>query len=229
MRYNLVMDRLKEIYNKLYRHYGPQHWWPGDTRFEIVIGAILTQNTSWSNVEKAVVNLKPYLDAEILHRMDTARVTEMIKPSGFFNIKAKRIGNFLDWFSGKGYSFSRLMEMDIEELRRELLGINGIGRETADSIILYALGKPVFVIDAYTRRLFGRLGFDMPDDYDDVRMIFENTLGRHEGLFNEYHALIVRHSKECCRKKPACAGCVLADDCAAAAEKYQVSMPFAQL
>ncbi|MBA1336666.1 MAG: Endonuclease III [Firmicutes bacterium] len=214
------MDRLMGIYNKLYRHYGPQHWWPGDTRFEIVIGAILTQNTSWSNVEKAIVNMKPYLEPEILHRMDVNRLAEMIKPSGFFNVKANRIRNFLDWFSGKGYSFSRLMEMDVEELRKELLGINGVGRETADSIILYGLGKPVFVIDAYTRRLFGRLGFDMPDDYDDVRVIFENRLDRHEGLFNEYHALIVRHSKECCRKKPDCANCILASDCAAAAEKY---------
>lgn len=207
------MIKIKDIYNKLYKHYGSQYWWPGDSPFEITIGAILTQNTSWSNVEKAIINLKPFLEIEILYNMEEEKLGELIKPSGFYNIKAKRIKNFLRWFEEKDFSFEKIEDLGVKELREQLLCINGIGRETADSIILYALEKPIFVIDAYTRRMFKRLGLQVPGDYDEVRDMFENNLENDIKVFNEYHALIVRHSKEYCRKKPLCEKCFLRDEC----------------
>jgi len=207
------MNRIKDIYNKLYKYYGEQYWWPGDSPFEIVIGAILTQNISWENVEKAISNLKPFLEPEIIYDMGEEKLSELIRPSGFYNIKAKRIKNFLKWFKEKDFSFEQPEEQEIDELRRQLLCINGIGRETADSIILYALEKPIFVIDAYTRRMFKRLGFMIPDDYDEVRDMFENNLENDIKVFNEYHALIVRHSKEYCRKKSLCEVCCLRSSC----------------
>ncbi len=149
-------NKIQHIYSLLYNHYGAQNWWPGDTPFEIMLGAILTQNTSWANVEKAIINLKPYMDPKTIYEMDTDKLSSLIKPSGFFNIKAKRITNFLKWFYSKDFSLKKLKDMDTQQLRRELLSINGIGRETADSIILYAVEKPIFVIDAYTRRFFTR-------------------------------------------------------------------------
>lgn len=217
---------IKEIYQELYAFYGPQKWWPADTRFEMVVGAILTQNTAWENVEKAILNLKPYLKPEIIFNMDDNKLAELIRPSGYYNIKTKRIKYFLHWFKDKEFSFKNLMVMNTENLRNELLKINGIGRETADSIILYALDKPVFVIDAYTRRFAGRASlfedtgpvrFENTSsarfvgnlDYDQLQRLFESNLERDAALFNEYHALIVRHSKNLCAKKPDCSRCFL--------------------
>lgn len=201
------------LFNKLLAYYGPQHWWPGETEFEVAVGAILTQNTSWENVEKAIALLKPYLDPETVFNMRHDQLANLIRPSGFFNIKAKRLKNFLIWFKEKGFSFDNIKNMDTYRLRNELLNIKGIGRETADSIILYAAGMPIFVIDAYTRRMFSRLGFDVPLDYDDIRECFERNLPRDSQIYNEYHALIVKHSKEYCRKKPLCTQCFLNDCC----------------
>ncbi len=209
------MNRIESIYNRLLEYYGPQYWWPGDTPFEVIVGAILTQNTAWTNVEKAINNLKPFLEPGVLHGMETDRLAQLIRPSGFFNIKARRLKNFLDWFKRKDFCLKALEDYSVEELRKELLSINGIGRETADSIILYALEKPIFVIDAYTRRMFERLGFMVPDDYDDVRRMFEESLEEDTRIFNEYHALIVRHSKEYCTRKPLCGACFLRDCCPA--------------
>jgi len=204
---------LKEIYELLYKHYGPQRWWPADTPFEIIIGAILTQNTAWENVEKAIANLKPYLKPQTIFKMEERILRELIRPSGFFNMKAKKIKNFLLWFKEKNFSIENLKKMDVLTLRSELLKINGIGKETADSIILYALEKPVFVIDAYTKRMFKRMGIIKSDSYDTIQRIFENSLKKELQLYNEYHALIVRHSKNFCRKIPLCDKCFLKNKC----------------
>lgn len=206
-------SRLMAIYRTLYSRYGAQHWWPGDTPFEIIIGAILTQNTSWSNVEKAMVNLKPYLQPHLLYNMEDNKLARLIKPSGFFNIKTKRLKSFLNWFKGRDFSLQSLKALDPYNIREELLSIKGIGRETADSIILYALNIPIFVVDAYTKRMFNRLGFSLPDSYDDIQRFFQANLPKEVQLYNEYHALIVRHCKECCKKRPLCDVCCLRDDC----------------
>jgi endonuclease-3 related protein len=199
----------RDIYNELHSFYGPQNWWPADTRFEVIIGAILTQNASWDNVEKALDRLRPHLEPIKLYEMDTALLAQLIKPSGFFNVKAKRIKHFLEWFSKKNFSCISLKATDIKELRNELLSINGIGKETADCILLYALDMPIFVIDAYTKRMFARLGLLLPTEYDDIQNLFQNNLLNDVGIFNEYHALIVKHCKGYCRKKPGCDKCFL--------------------
>ncbi|QUH24441.1 endonuclease III domain-containing protein [Serpentinicella alkaliphila] len=204
---------LMEIYDKLFNYYGPQNWWPGDTDFEIMLGAILTQNTSWENVEKAILNLKPYLDPYSISKMDENILSVLIKPSGFFNVKTKRIKNFLGWYEQKGFSVNVLREMKTQDLRDELLSVNGIGRETADSIILYAVDKPIFVVDAYTKRLFERIGFEIPKDYDSIQELFHSSLETNTYLFNEYHALIVIHCKTFCKSIGRCENCFLNNCC----------------
>ena len=193
--------------------FGPQHWWPGETSFEIVTGAILTQNTSWINVEKAIANLKSteYLTTEALHHIDISQLAELIRSAGYYNIKAKRLKNFVNWlFENYNGEMSNLELVNTEQLRAELVGINGIGLETADSILLYALSRPVFVVDAYTARITLRHGLIDPGaDYEQLRELFESNLQEDVGLFNEYHALLVRAGKEFCRPKAKCLGCPL--------------------
>ncbi len=206
---------MKTIYETLLRHYGPQRWWPADTPFEVMIGAILTQNTAWSNVEKAIANLREHhcLTPESILAAPTERLAEWIRPSGYFNIKAKRLQNFCRWYCSQG-GWKPLSLRPTPELRRALLSVSGIGPETADDILLYAFGRPVFVIDAYTRRLFARLGkIEGNEPYETLRTLFEETLGTDDPqLFNEYHALIVRHAKEACSKRPRCHRCCLATE-----------------
>lgn len=207
--------RLKTVYNILFRAYGPQHWWPGDTPFEIMVGAVLTQNTAWSNVEKAIANLKAAraLSAEAIVRAHPKQLASWLKPSGYFNIKAKRLHNFCRWYLGGG-GRRKLARLDTAELRRALLSVNGIGPETADDILLYAFGRPVFVVDAYTHRIFSRLGIvDGNEGYEHTRAHFERALGPDVRLFNEFHALIVRHGKDICRPRPRCGECCLAARC----------------
>jgi len=203
--------RLKTVYNMLFRAYGPQHWWPGDTPFEIMVGAVLTQNTTWSNVEKAIANLKgaQVLSAEAIVAAHPKKLASWLKPSGYFNIKARRVKNFLS-FLNKKYrgSLRELFRLKTPALREKLLGVNGIGPETADSIILYAAGRPVFVVDAYTKRLCGLCGVKFAK-YDQYRAFFESRLPRSARLYNEFHALIVRIAKEHCRTKPDCRFCPL--------------------
>jgi len=205
---------LKNVYAKLFSHFGPQHWWPGDTRFEVIVGAILTQNTAWANVEKAIVNLKKagaLKSPAVMKRLTTGKLAGLIRPAGYYNIKAKRLRNFLD-FLGRRYSLSliELSRAETGRLRRELLEVNGIGPETCDSILLYAFGRPLFVVDAYTKRIFSRHGlFEKEAGYADVQKVFMDNLRRKIGLFNEYHALIVRLGKELCRKEPRCGACPL--------------------
>lgn len=209
----MMRKTLTEIYQLLHDAFGPQHWWPGETRLEIIVGAILTQNTNWKNVEKAIVNLKSAvcLNAEVLHGMGPAQLAELIRPAGYYNIKAKRLKNLVDWlFDSYGGDVAGLESVATGQLREQLLAIKGVGRETADSILLYALDRPVFVVDAYTARVAVRHGLIEPDaDYEQLRQLFESNLPEDVGLFNEYHALLVRAGKEFCKTKARCPGCPL--------------------
>jgi endonuclease-3 related protein len=206
-------EDLTEIYKLLCDAFGPQHWWPGETQFEIIAGAILTQNTNWTNVEKAISNLKSadLLDPGKINQLDASQLAELIRPAGYFNIKAKRLKNFLDWlFENYDGELSNLESIDTERLRTELLSIKGVGLETADSILLYAFDRPIFVVDAYTARIVCRHELIGPDaDYEQLRELFESNLPQDVRLFNEYHALLVRIGKEFCRPKARCAKCPL--------------------
>ena len=205
----------EQIYRRLLDCHGPQHWWPGDSPFEVMVGAILTQNTNWSNVEKAIANLQQQdcLDARCILACQDATLAEMLRPSGYFNIKAKRLKAFCQWYLDSGGS-EVLSGWDTNKLRHALLGVHGIGPETADDILLYAFQRPVFVIDAYTHRIFSRLGLvEEGQAYEHLRSLFEEALGPDVARYNEYHALIVKHGKDLCRPKPRCAECCLKPDC----------------
>ncbi|MHC4203778.1 MAG: endonuclease III domain-containing protein [Planctomycetota bacterium] len=209
----MIGETLSEIYQLFYEAFGPQHWWPGENSFEIVTGAILTQNTNWANVEKAIENLKATenLTPDKLHRIDISKLAELIRPAGYYNIKAKRLKNFINWlFDNYDGKMSDLELVDTEQLRAELLSIKGVGRETADSILLYALSRPVFVVDAYTARIVLRHELIDPGaDYEQLRELFESNLPEDVRLYNEYHALLVRVGKEFCKPKARCSGCPL--------------------
>ncbi|GGJ96117.1 endonuclease III [Lentibacillus kapialis] len=204
----------EQLYSRLFDCYGPQNWWPAETPLEMMVGAILVQNTNWRNAEKALLNVEPYLFPESLESLTTDELAQMIRPSGFFNIKAKRIKAFLEWFKTYHYDVERVKESDKQQLRNELLDINGIGRETADAMLLYVFAKPLFVVDNYARRIFYRIGFDMPTTYDGFQNQVENAISGDVQLFNEFHALLVEHAKIHCRKTPVCQGCPLVDVCA---------------
>ena len=210
--------RFITVYKHLHKHYGPQQWWPGDSPFEVMVGAILTQNTAWTNVEKAITNLKQAnaLNPESIVHAKHELLVEWLRPSGYFNIKAKRLKNFCNWYLQQG-GYKPLQRLDDDELRHAVLSVNGVGPETADDIVLYAFDRPVFVIDAYTRRIFSRLGLiDQDLGYETLRHLFEQQLHNEKNkvaLFNEYHGLIVSHAKEHCRVKPQCKGCPLRRGC----------------
>jgi endonuclease III related protein len=212
-----LSHRLLEIYRRLYASYGPQHWWPGETPLEVIVGAILTQSAAWANVEKAIANLKAAgaLSPDSLARLNEGELARLVYPAGYFNAKARKLKAFVallfQRFDGE---LERLLAAPVDELRPLLLATHGIGPETADSILLYAAGRPVFVIDAYTRRLFSRLGMTPGrDSYDSWRALFMENLEADAGLFNEYHALMVRHGKAVCRRQPRCGVCPLLEGC----------------
>lgn len=195
--------------------YGPQEWWPGETEFEVMIGAVLTQNTAWPNVEQAIGNLKQadIFSVDALLDAPQDEVAQLIHPSGYFNIKADRLRQFCRFLQEQGGE-QALRKLKTARLRKLLLSVKGVGPETADDILLYAFQRPVFVIDAYTRRIFSRLGMAIGDEpYEVLRMGFESALESDADLFNEYHALIVCHAKCFCNKKPKCADCPLAGQC----------------
>ncbi len=207
----LTRQQLLRLYEHLYSAYGPQHWWPGKTRFEVMVGAILTQNTAWSNVEKAIVNLRRArcLNPQAMLHIPEQRLARHLTPSGYFNIKAKRLRNYCRWYVDVG-TYRRLNRCETAALRRQLLEVNGIGPETADDILLYAFERPVFVIDAYTRRLLARLGWaGAGESYEALRAAFERALEPDVALYNEFHALIVRHAKEKCTSAAGCRHCVI--------------------
>ena len=210
---------LWEVYDLLHAAYGPQNWWPGDTPFEVIVGAVLTQNTAWHNVALAIANLKRegLLHPGLLLNAERERVKALIAPAGYYNVKYDRLMNLLRFLDGQGMDLAGFGDLPLDQLRADLLGVNGVGPETADSILLYAFERPVFVVDAYTRRLFSRLGYGWMEraSYDQVQGFFMEALPRDAGLYNEFHALIVIHSKDTCRKKPRCEGCCLFSLCAA--------------
>lgn len=209
-----VGHKLDLIYQKLYSYFGPQRWWPGETPFEVIIGAILTQNTNWLNVEKAIGNLKKnkLLEPDKLYGLRDRKLALFIRPSGYYNIKAKRVKSFLKFFI-KYYNGSvrKMSKGTVSSLRQQLLFVKGIGKETADSILLYALDKPIFVVDAYTKRIFSRHRFILESaNYDEIQNLFMNNLKSNVSLFNEYHALLVKLGKDfCLKRKPKCEMCPL--------------------
>jgi len=208
-------NQFQRIYEILNSHYGPQHWWPADTPFEVMVGAVLVQNTAWKNASTAITSLKQagLMSPTAINATSIYDLAALIVSSGYFNIKARRLKALCQWLADKN-EIDQLKQLPLKELRKELLGVHGIGPETADDILLYALDKPVFVIDAYTRRLFSRLGLiQHDDDYENLRRGFEQALDESVELYNQYHALIVVHAKGICQKQPQCEKCCLAEDC----------------
>ncbi len=208
------MDPLT-IYQRLSEHFGPRNWWPADTAFEVMVGAILTQNTAWINVVKAMDSLKAAdcLSAESIDTLPQDTLARLIRPSGYYNMKAKRLKAYCSWYLQQG-GFDSINAMPTDAMRETILSVYGVGPETADDIVLYAFNRPVFVIDSYTRRIFSRLGLvDGSKTYEELRQYFESRLPAEPALLNEYHALIVIHGKNYCRKRPLCDQCPLAIDC----------------
>ena len=206
-------DRINRIYELLEEAFGPQHWWPAETSFEVMVGAVLTQNTNWGNVEKAIANLKArdLLSPRALHDLPREELAELIRPAGYFNLKSKRLKNLIDFlFDRFEGDLDTLFALGVGELREQLLGVNGIGRETCDSIVLYAAHKPTFVVDTYTARVLLRHDLiDASADYEEIKELFESSLPEDVPLFNEFHAHLVRVGKLYCRKKPRCETCPL--------------------
>lgn len=200
------------IYRRLFLAFGKQKWWPAESPFEVIVGAILTQGTAWSNVEKSILLLrKSPLTPHHLYSMRRKDLSKRIRSSGFFNVKSKRLQNFLSYlFKQWNGNLDRMFQTPLSILRRGLLSVSGLGRETVDSILLYAGGKPIFVVDAYTRRIFSQHGFFQEDEpYDVIQDYFMKSLPHDSPLFNEYHALLVKVGKEHCRATPFCRGCPL--------------------
>jgi len=212
-----IGQTLLNIYRRLLAHFGPQHWWPAEEPFEIIVGAILTQSAAWDNVEKAIANLKAAeaLSPGALRQLSTPKLAKLVHPCGYYNAKAFKLKSFAYWL-GNHYKddLDRLFATDTDDLRQQLLSIHGIGQETADSILLYAAGKPIFVIDAYTRRIISRIGL-APEkgSYAAYKTFFMGNLPPDTGLFNEYHALLVCLGKNICRRHPLCQQCCLSDMC----------------
>lgn len=209
--------KLLTIYDKLLESYGPQGWWPAKTRFEVIVGAILTQNTSWKNVEAVISDLeeRDLIDPKALDGIEVKGLAQLIRKTGYFNQKAKKIRAFLDYFRKYSFDLDTMMRADKDKLRAELLGVWGIGPETADAILLYALDKPVFVVDAYTRRAFSRMGIvDSKISYEDLRAFFEQRLPPDLEFFREFHALIDELAKRECKPKPQCKDCPVSTMCA---------------
>lgn len=204
-----------KLYQQLLHTYGAQSWWPADSTFEVMVGAILTQNTAWTNVEKALANLKAHdlLRAQSLLQINDKKLAELIRPSGYFNVKTRRLKAFCHWYQQQG-GYDGLSKLETLSLREGLLSVNGIGPETADDMLLYAFHRPVFVIDTYTRRLFARMGCaDGKAHYDELRIKVEKALDNNIKDMNEFHALIVLHAKDYCKVKPACHTCMIKADC----------------
>lgn len=208
-------ERVRAIFEALLGAHGPQHWWPAETAFEVMVGAVLSQNTAWTNVERALecLTARIPLDSQAILDLPQEELAQALQPSGYFNVKARRLRSFCEGFASQG-GMDGLSALETGELRRRLLAVWGIGPETADDMLLYAFERPVFVVDAYTRRIFTRLGLIAGSEgYETIRRAFESALGPDVPLYNEYHALIVRHGKDVCRTRPRCAQCCLSPEC----------------
>ena len=202
------------IYEILNSHYGDLQWWPAKTPYEVIVGAVLTQNTAWGNVEKAIANFGDRLSPEYVLDVDIEELKNIIRPAGFFNQKAVYLKAVTEWFLKYDFDIASIQRESLEKLRPELLSVKGVGKETADSILLYAFGFPTFVVDAYTVRLCERYGIKAGKGYDEVKNHFEENIPRSVEIYNNYHALIVINGKDYCRKsKPLCDTCPLGESC----------------
>lgn len=207
------MITVHEIYEKMLAKQGIQRWWPADSVFEMMLGAILVQNTNWRNVEQAIANLATFIEPEKIRDMPLEELSQRIRPSGFYNQKALKIKAFVAWFGRYHFDVAEVKKQPFDVLRAELIGIKGIGTETADCMLAYAFDKPVVVVDAYTRRIFGRVGYEVPKKYDDFRQMLERGLPNELAVVQTFHGLVLNHCKEHCLKKPICEGCPLESDC----------------
>jgi endonuclease-3 related protein len=209
-----------QLFDILLTAFGPQHWWPGDTPFEVAIGAVLAQNTSWPNVEKAIASLRAAnaMTATSLLALSESDLEQAIRPVGYYRVKARYLRTLAEWVSQRATgNLSSLASEDTGALRCEILALHGVGKETADSILLYAIGKPAFVVDAYTRRIAARLRL-LPDNatYESTQQYFVTRLPEDAHLFNEFHGLLVHLAKEHCRARPVCLACPLEQCCPSA-------------
>jgi endonuclease-3 related protein len=213
---DVSLKELLIIYHTLLRFFGEQGWWPADTPFEVMVGAVLTQNTAWRNVERAIENLKEegVLTPLGLRGIDEARLAELIRPAGYYNVKAKRLKSLIAFLDGGyGGDLMRMFSEPLSSLREKILAVKGIGPETADSILLYAGAKPIFVVDAYTRRILLRHGMITDGtSYGDIQDLLMRSLPQDVSLYQEYHALFVQLGKTFCKTKPLCAGCPLEEE-----------------
>jgi endonuclease-3 related protein len=210
-----MSSKLMEAYERMLAQFGPQHWWPGETPFEVMVGAVLVQNTAWRNVERAIQNLRDagVMNPRALYKLPQEELAELIRPAGYYQVKAKRLRNLLKYVVEEhGGLLQTMFQTSLQVLRVELLAIHGIGPETADAILLYAGGMPTFVVDTYAHRILARhgwIGYDA--SYDDIKDYFESGLPRDASLYNEYHALLVRVGKDYCKRAaPKCEECPLA-------------------
>ena len=208
-----MTERLNDMYSRLLDHYGDPRWWPAGSVYEVMAGAVLTQNTAWTNVQKAIAHFGDGLSPQTVAAADVEKLKDIIRPAGSFNRKSLCLKALTAWYALYGYDAEQVRRQPMEMLRADLMAIGGIGPETADSILLYAFGFPSFVVDAYTMRLCGRYPLDAGEDYHGVKSFFERYLERDVLLYNRFHALIVINAKAHCRKKPLCAGCPLYDSC----------------
>ncbi len=209
----LQLEKLNLVYKKLLDFYQIQYWWPADTPYEMMVGAVLTQNTTWENVKKALNNFDGKLSPEFVEKVALQDLTKLIRPSGYYNQKAIKLKELTRWYKKYNYNIESARKIDQDVMRTELLNIKGVGRETADCILVYALNKPSFVIDTYTKRLVHRLGIDVPKSYDALRIVFEKSVPKSLEVYNEFHGLIVKHAKTHCLKSVQCEGCPLDEIC----------------
>lgn len=221
------MNSAADLYRELFEAYGPQRWWPADTVFEVIAGAVLTQNTAWYNVERALGNLKRAhaLSPDAILELPADELGALLRPSGCFRVKTRRLQSVCRWLRDRG-GVESIGSVPTEALRHSLLRVHGVGEETADAILLYAFGRPVFVVDAYARRLFSRLGLiEGNETYRAIRSKVQSQMGDSAIDYNEFHALIVEHGKRACLKTPRCAGCPIPDGCSFRRESGRVGGP----
>lgn len=219
-------NRLINIYETLMGHYGEPNWWPARTTYEVILGAILTQNTAWSNVEKAIANFGEVISPEIVVRLESKELAKIIRPAGFFNQKTVYLKEATAWFERYRYDVKAVQRRPFGEIRKELLHVKGIGPETADSILLYAFGFTTFVVDAYTMRLCERYPINAGKSYTRVKAYFEENLPESAKIYNNFHALIVMNGKEHCKKRrPLCEGCPLSGGCGGHLSSHRISVP----
>lgn len=212
--FKLTMNNsLSEIYNTLFSHYGDLRWWPAKTPYEVMVGAILTQNTAWTNVEKAIGQFEGDLTPGRIQHLPLEKLQDLIRPAGFYKQKSQYLKALTEWFLAYDCDVKRIQNLNLSDVRKELLGVHGVGQETADSILLYAFHFPTFVVDAYTMRLFKRYPLDAGTTYAQVKKFIESKIPADVLMYNRFHALIVQNGKDHCKKKALCEGCPLETSC----------------